>query len=67
MKRAITLLTFKNDMNDGSSRYLFFKRVQGGYSTNEVRWSTRVLCRTFIIVVFHGQAYSDTHCQRTEK
>ncbi len=40
-----------------------FSRTQftalGGYSTNKVRWSTRLLSRTFIVVVFHRRVYSD--------
>ncbi len=32
---------------------------QGGYSTNEVRWSMCVPRHTFIVVVFHWWVYSD--------
>ncbi len=35
--------------------------ILGGYSINEVRWSMHILYHTFVVVVFHRQAYSDVH------
>ncbi len=33
--------------------------ILGGYSTNKVRWSKRVLRCTSVVIVFHRRAYSD--------